>query len=102
MKAYIITMTTDVKEDIGTVEELMICKDQLRAIYMGYQEMNLDPPDWVIEKQAEINTEINLRVRSELQRKLREKRARLQALTPRAEMRKNLEAEVQELEDKLK
>lgn len=99
MKVLIVTESTDIEQN--SVEELFIAKSQLKTIDDGYQEMKLDTPEWITDKLSTITREITLRVRSELQRKLRQAKARRSALKTADEKRKDLEDEIAALEVKL-
>jgi len=83
------------------VEELILAKSQLKTIDDAFQEMKLDTPEWVVDKLSEVGLEINVRVRSELQRRLKTAKARRSALRTADERRKELDAEIAELESKV-
>ena len=101
MDRIMIVFERTVAEEVSTTEELMIAQNQLKVIDQGYQDLKLDTPDWVMDKLTEFGHEINSRVRSELQRRLRTAKARRSALRTADEKRKDLEAEIAELEQKL-
>lgn len=60
--------------------------------------MHLETPEWIVEKLADVNTEIRMRVKSELQRRLRNAKARRAALKTADEKRRDLDQEIAELE----
>ena len=83
------------------LESLMILKNQLKIVDDGYQELNIDTPEWVLDKLLAATSEINTRTRAELQRQLRAEEARVAALTPRDERLKDAKAKVEALKAKL-
>ena len=87
--------------DSLSVEELILAQAQLKTIDAAYQEMKLDTPEWVIDKLSEVGLEITVRVRSELQRRLKTAKSRRSALRTADERRKELDAEIAELESKV-
>ena len=99
-RILVVIENTDV-EGIGTVEELLLARNQLKVVDDGYQELSLVTPEWVTDKMSEISIEITSRVRNELQRRLRAAKARRSALRTADEKRKDLNVEIQELEGKL-
>ena len=97
MRLIIIEADTDL-QNVGKVEELILAKAQLKTIDEGYQELQLPTPDWVTDKLMETSQEISMRVKAELQRKLREMKARRSALRTADEKRKDLDTGIEELE----
>jgi hypothetical protein len=89
-----------VVEDTGT-EELFLARKDLRTIDEGYQELNVDAPEWIYDRISEIDFEINTRVRSELQRRLKKAKARRAALATADEKRMILDEEIKQLEGKI-
>jgi hypothetical protein len=88
-------------EEFDTVEELFIAQNQLKVVDNGFTNIGLDSPEWVTDKLLSVESEINLRVKSEIQRKLKTAKARRSALASRSERKKTLDAEIKELESKL-
>jgi hypothetical protein len=99
-KILIVLERTDV-EEISTVEELMLARNQLGVIDQSYQDMSLGTPEWVVDKLTAVGNEIDIRLRNELARRLKNAKARRSALRTADEKRKDLDAEIQELEKKL-
>jgi hypothetical protein len=89
-------------EEVGTVEELFLFQDQLHVIQAGWQGIGLDAPEWIQDKLVQVETEIKLRVKAELQRKLRNAKNRREALRTADEKRNILDAEIAALENRLK
>jgi len=83
------------------VEALLLAKSQLKAIDDGFQELKVETPEWVIDRLSEVSTEINGRVRATLQKRLRAAISRRSALRTADEKRKDLDAEIAELEAKI-
>jgi len=100
MRIMIIESTTPV-EDVGSVETLMLARNQLKVIDDGFQELQLETPEWVSEKQLEVNREITFRVKAELQRRLKTARARRVAASTMDEKRQKLDVEIEGLEKQL-
>jgi len=98
--AIYITQTSDVTE-VDTVEDLLLGRNQLRVIDQGYQDLKLEPPGWVIDKLTEIEREITIRVKGELQRRLKLAKARRATLRTQEEKREAADAEIAELEKML-
>lgn len=100
MRIMIVESTTPV-EDVGTVEMLLLAKSQLKIIDEGYQELGLETPEWISEKQLEVAREITSRVRAELTRQLKGYKARRAAEAPKEERLSFLDTKITELEKKL-
>ena len=88
-------------EAIDTVEELMLAQNQLRVMDNGYQERDLDTPDWIIDQLANITREITIRMRGELERKLKIAEARALGLRTRKEVKADTEDEIKKLRKQL-
>jgi hypothetical protein len=84
------------------VEELMLAREQFKLIDSGYQELKLPTPEWIMDKLGEINREITLRVRADLERQLKNAKARRAALATADEKRQLLDAQITALEETLK
>ena len=89
-------------EELSSVDELLLAKNQLQVIDAGYQEFKLPTPEWVIDKLTSVTGEITNRIRAELQRRLRASKARRSSLRTAEEKRAGLDAEIAELENMLK
>ena len=100
MRIMIIESTTPV-EDVGTVEMLLLAKNQLKILDDGYQELGLEAPEWISEKQLEVIKEITSRVRAELTRQLKTLQARRAAEAPKEERLAFLDTKITELKKKL-
>lgn len=100
MRIMIIESTTSI-EDMADIEMMMLARNQLKIIDDGYQELHIETPEWVSEKQIEVSREIAFRVKSELQRQLKTKRARRAALATADEKRQSLDTDITELEKQL-
>lgn len=97
----LVVIEATVVEDIGTVEELLLARNQLAIIQNGYNGLTLPVPEWVDNKLSEVENEIQMRVKNDLQRRLRSAKARRSALRTADEKRKALDDEIQELEKQL-
>ena len=90
-----------VLEDVETVEDLFLVKRDLNTMDAGFQELGLDTPEWISEKQLAVGAEITSRVRAELQRQLKTSRARRSNLATADEKRLLLDSKIADLEKKL-
>lgn len=99
MRALMIIQNTDIEP--LEIEELILAKAQLKTIDDEYQSMKLDPPEWVLERLHDVSHEISQRVQSQLKARLRNAKARREALRTNVEKRKDLDAEIKELEGQL-
>ena len=100
MKVLIITQATII-EEVSTITELILAKAQLETIDLGYQDMRLDAPGWVASKLEETKREIEMRVKVDQLRRLKKLKSQRQALRTPTEQRKDVEAEIAELEKKV-
>ena len=100
MKILIIDVESNV-EEIGTVHELFLARNQLWVIDQGYQDLGLPTPEWIADRQLDVDREITLRVKSDLQRRLKAAKARRSALGTAEEKRNILDDEIKELEKTL-
>ena len=101
MKNFILVFQGMEVEEVPNVEELILAKAQLKTMDDGYQDLKLETPEWILDKLAETSREINNRVQGELQRRLRNAKARRSALRTADEKRKDLDDEIAALESKL-
>ncbi len=101
MRNFLIVFQGMEVEEVPNVEELILAKAQLKTMDDGYQDLKLETPEWILDKLAETSREINNRVQGELQRRLRNAKARRSALRTADEKRKDLDDEIAALESKL-
>ncbi len=66
------------------------------------QQMAAEEPEWLSASLREVRREIRTRQQDALEKNLKEKKARLQALKPAEQRRAELAKEIEELEAKLK
>jgi hypothetical protein len=97
MRILTITIDMDV-EKVGTIEDLILAQAQLRTMDIGFQELQLETPEWITAKLSEVGHEINMRIKGELLRRLRQAKARRSALRTADEKRGDLDREIAELE----
>ncbi len=100
IRVIIVNIDT-VVEDCAQVEDLMILDHQLKVLDESYQGLGLETPEWIVDKLAETGREVNLRVRSELQRRLKTAQARRAALATVSEKRDILDAQIKDIEGRL-
>lgn len=100
MRIMIIESTTSV-EEVGTVEMLMLARNQLKIIDEGYQGLELETPEWIAEKQLAVAQEITSRVRADLMRQLKMAKVRRSAEAPKEEKLAKLDAKIDMLEKML-
>jgi hypothetical protein len=90
-----------VVEDVQSVDELILARRDLKALLDGYQEMGMDTPEWVEDKMLAVQAEIDVRIRADLQKRLKTAKARRAALATADEKRARLDTDIAELEKKL-
>ncbi|OGC77237.1 hypothetical protein A2619_04450 [candidate division WWE3 bacterium RIFOXYD1_FULL_39_9] len=100
MRNLIISETTCLEN--LSLEELILGKAQLKVLSDGYEELKVDAPDWVLVQSSAIVSEISRRTKDELLRRLKAAKARQASLLSRREIRQSVDAEVAELEARLK
>ena len=101
MRNTILIVVENTNIEALQVEELILAKSQLATIDAGYQELNLETPEWVSSRLLEVDHEINMRVKGELMRRLRAAKARRSSLLSRDDKKAAVEAEIAALEAKL-
>lgn len=97
MKRVLIVVEETEVEEVGTIEELLLAKNQLEVINKGYKDLSLSVPKWVLDKHVAIDEEIRYRIKAELQRKLKIAETRRSQLRTADEKRRDLDAEIAEL-----
>ena len=97
----IVALINSKPDELERVEELILMRSELQVIDVGYQELKLPTPEWVIDKLTAVNREIALRVQGELERRLKAAKARRAALRTADEKRRDLDSEIAELEGML-
>ena len=100
MRNLIISEVTNL-ENIS-LEELILGKTQLKTLEDGFNELKVDAPDWLFIQSSAVVSEINRRTKDELLRRLKAAKARQANLMSRSEIRKSVDAEIAELEARLK
>lgn len=100
-RILIVTEHTAV-DNIDDVSELILARSQLATIDAGYQDLGIDTPDWIFDRLGAIDGKITAQVRGQLQARLRAAKARRTSLATMSEKRAAADAEIKELEDKLK
>jgi len=66
-----------------------------------YEKMQLEPPEWLDTRIKELSREIKSRTADMLEKRLREAKARREALKPATERREEVDAEIKRLEEQL-
>jgi hypothetical protein len=84
--------------DIDELVELCALGRTFRA---EYEQVGVEVPEWLDANLKSLRREVRARVADSLDKTLREKKARLEALTPAEEKRSKLAAEIAALEQKL-
>jgi hypothetical protein len=100
-KILIVTEHT-VVDNMDDVADLILAKNQLAIIDAGYQDLGIETPDWILDQLVAIDSQITAQVRGQLQARLRAAKARRSNLATMSEKRASADAEIKELEDKLK
>ena len=84
--------------DLDEAVALRMFAGQLRDFY---EKMQLEPPEWLDTRIKELSREIKSRTADMLEKRLREAKARREALKPATERREEVEAEIKRLEEQL-
>jgi hypothetical protein len=100
MQHLIVIQSTDV-DTIDDTPTLFLAQAQLQTIDAGYQDRGLQTPEWVMDKMQAVSREIDTRLKGELMRQLRASEARLAALRTRSEIRRDEQARVDALRERL-
>ncbi len=95
-------IVVDMETDGATMEDLYLAKGALKMIDQGYQDDQIETPEWVVDNLTAIGAEITNRNRAELQRRLKAAKARRSAIATPDEKRTRLDQEIEALEGKLK
>ena len=72
-----------------------------RAMRAEYEALQADAPEWLDNRLRELRREIRTRQQDSLEKRIREAKARLQALKPAEQRRAELAAEIEKLEAQL-
>lgn|GEM_PF-3173879 len=100
--AYLIDDIRKFETEGLALEDLVTLSAVGRAIQAEFEALNVELPDWFDSKMREIRKEITLRQADRLEKMLREKKSRLEALLPAEEKRQALKDEIAKLELQLK
>lgn len=83
-----------------SLDDIVELSAETRALAAEYDRLGVEVPEIVTSKLKSFSREINSRQAEALEKALREKKARLNALKTPEQRRKELEAEIAELEAK--
>lgn len=83
------------------LEDLVALSAQTRMVQAEFEALKIDAPEFLDLKGKEIRREILSRQADRLQKMLREKKSRREALMPAEEKRQTLDKEIAELEARL-
>jgi len=92
----------DIDTEAADINDLYLARGVLRMIDQGYQEEQIESPEYIVDKLNLISTEIRSRNKAELQKRLKLAKNRMETLQTRDERKSKLEAEIAKLEEKLK
>lgn len=84
------------------LDELIALSAFGRCFHAEVAFLNVEEPDWLAPNLRSLRKEISMRQQDRLEKLLRQKKSRLQALKPAAEKRQEIEDEIKKLEDQLK
>jgi chromosome segregation ATPase len=86
----------------GTALEDLVALSSLgRVVQTEFQSLNVEEPEWLNPKLREIRREIQTRQADRIEKLIREKKSRLEALLPAEEKRQALQSEIEKLEKQL-
>ena len=92
----------DIDTEAADINDLYLARGVLRMIDQGYQEEQIESPEYIVDKLNLISTEIRSRNKAELQKRLKLAKNRMETLQTRDERKSKLETEIAKLEEKLK
>lgn len=87
--------------DSGDLEDMVFYSGQAEVLVASYKQFDLEPPEWLVEKQAALGREIAIRQRDYLQRELKKTELSLDSLRTAEEKREDLRAKAEKLRSKL-
>ncbi len=87
--------------DGTSLEDLVAMSASARAIQSEFAAVSVEEPEWLNPKIREIRREIATRQADRIERLIREKKSRLEALQPEEQKREALKLEIDRLEKKL-
>jgi hypothetical protein len=85
-----------------SLEQLGLQAAGLESLSAGYERLdNVDEPEWLADLRQELGVMIDVRIRRDKQRKLRELQVEAELLKPDKQKRKDVQAEIEALEKEL-
>ena len=83
------------------IDELVALSAEGKALQAEYASLGVDEPEWLGAAVRSLSRDVRTRQADAVEKRLRQAKARLQALKPQAERRAELEAEIAALQSKL-
>lgn len=87
--------------DIFDVDQLIELSALATVVQNEYRGLNVDEPEWLAGSARSIRREIRARQADRIEKMIREKKSRLEALMPAEDKRKALQAEIENLQARL-
>lgn len=87
--------------DEMNLDELGLLAANLASVDLGYQEVGIDKPEWFDELRGEVKVTLELRIRADKQRQLKNLKARVEALKSTKDKRLEVEKQIAVLEKEL-
>lgn len=84
------------------LDELVALSAEGKALSAEYAALGADEPEWLGSAVRSLARDIRTRQADAIEKRLRQAKARVQALKPASERRAELEAEIAKLQDQLK
>ncbi len=86
---------------VDDLHDLVLAVIQMRNLHEGYNELDIDEPQWLVEKLRDAESELKHRRLDAKERKLIELRMKREGLKSRDEKRGDTEEEIRKLEEEL-
>ena len=84
------------------LDELVALSAEGKSLQTEYRGLGVDEPEWLGSAVRSLARDIRVRQADAIEKRLRQAKARVQALKPASERRAELEKEIAELQEKLK
>lgn len=84
------------------IDEVVYLSALARIMKQEYETVGAECPEWVDSRARSLRREIHARQADLTEKRLREAKSRLEAIKPASEKRKDIEQEIQKLEEMLK
>lgn len=97
-----ISQLKNLDTDRYDLDDLVALSAEGKALQAEYSALGVDEPEWLGSAVRSLTRDIRTRQADAIEKRLRQAKARVQALKPASERRAELEAEIAKLQDQLK